>query len=116
MSTPQVGVKAPRAGWPGPVGYPATRADSLLYAQGQGLFMLLAQLCLPVSKKHLIIMADDKKNTGKQDDLRVDSNDPSEVEYVHSQFPNKTHQEVKDAIKQYGPMRKDIEDFLNGGK
>jgi hypothetical protein len=57
-------------------------------------------------------MSDDKKNTGKQDDIRVDSKDPSEVEYLHRQFPNKTHQEVKDAVVKYGPMRKDIEAAL----
>jgi hypothetical protein len=57
-------------------------------------------------------MADDKMNTGKQDDLRVDINDPSEVEYVHRQFPQKTHEEVVDAIRKYGPMRKDIEEGL----
>lgn len=57
-------------------------------------------------------MSDDKKNTGKQDDIRVDINDPSEVEYVHRKFPNKTHEEVKEAIRKYGPMRKDIEAAL----
>jgi hypothetical protein len=57
-------------------------------------------------------MADDKMNTGKQDDLRVDINDPSEVEYVHQKFPQKTHEEVVDAIRKYGPMRKDIEEAL----
>jgi hypothetical protein len=57
-------------------------------------------------------MSDDKKNTGKQDDIRVDSNDPSEVEYLHRQYPNKTHQEVLDAIKKYGPMRRDIVEQL----
>jgi hypothetical protein len=58
-------------------------------------------------------MSDDKKNTGKQDDIRVDSNDPSEVEYLHSRFPGKTHEEVLAAIKKYGPMRADIEAALN---
>lgn len=57
-------------------------------------------------------MADDKKNTGRQDDIRVDANDPSEVEYLHRQFPHKTHEEVLAAIRQYGPMRKDIEEQL----
>ncbi|NCI50839.1 DUF3606 domain-containing protein [Sediminibacterium roseum] len=57
---------------------------------------------------------DNKQNTGIQDDIRVDANDPSEVEYVHQQFPNKTHQEVLDAIKKYGPMRADIMKALQG--
>jgi hypothetical protein len=53
-------------------------------------------------------MADNKNNTGKQDDIRVDSKDPSEVEYLHQQFPSKSHQQIKDAIEKYGPMREDI--------
>ena len=61
-------------------------------------------------------MADDKKNTGRQDDLRVDAKDPSEVEYLHRQFPEKSHEEVRKAIEQYGPMRRDIEAHLGGGK
>jgi hypothetical protein len=59
-------------------------------------------------------MADDKRNTGKQDDIRVDSNDPSEVEYLHSKYPHKTHQEVLEAIRKFGPLRKDIEAQLKG--
>lgn len=57
-------------------------------------------------------MADDKQNTGKQDDIRVDANDPSEVEYLHRQHPEKTHQEIKDAVAKYGPLREDIEKNL----
>jgi hypothetical protein len=59
-------------------------------------------------------MADDKNKQGRQDDLRVDLNDASEVEYVHQQFPNKKHQEIVDAIKQAGPMREDIMNHLRG--
>ena len=43
-------------------------------------------------------MSDNKSKTGKQDDIRVDSNDASEVEYLHRQFPNKSHEEIKKAI------------------
>jgi hypothetical protein len=57
---------------------------------------------------------DDKSKTGKQDDIRVDKNDPSEVEYLHSKFPHKTHQQIRDAIGKYGPYRKDIEAKLRG--
>jgi hypothetical protein len=53
-------------------------------------------------------MSDDKANRGRQDDLRVDINDKIEVEYMHQQFPNKTHEQVVDAIRRYGPMREDI--------
>jgi hypothetical protein len=59
-------------------------------------------------------MSDDKTNRGKQDDLRVDINDKSEVEYLHKQFPSKSHEEVVDAIRRYGPMREDILKELRG--
>ena len=61
-------------------------------------------------------MADNKTKQGKQDDIRVDSNDPSEVEYLHQQFPKKEHQEIVKAIKEAGPMRADIIRHLNGNK
>ena len=57
-------------------------------------------------------MSDDKQNKSKQDAIRVDSNDPSEVRYLHSKFPEKTDEEIMKAIKEKGPMRKDIEEFL----
>ena len=53
-------------------------------------------------------MSDNKQNTGAADASRVDLNDPGEVEYLHQQYPNKTHEQVKEAIKKAGPMRKDI--------
>ncbi len=53
-------------------------------------------------------MSDNKNMRDGRDDVKVDSKDPSEVEFVHKQFPNLTHQQVMDAIKQYGPYRKDI--------
>jgi len=59
-------------------------------------------------------MSDDKTNRGRPDKLRVDINDKSEVEYLHQQFPNKSHEEVVDAIRRYGPMREDIEKELRG--
>lgn len=59
-------------------------------------------------------MSDDKMNRGRQDAVRVDINDKSEVEYLHQQFPNKSHEEVVDAIRRYGPMREDIEKELRG--
>lgn len=57
-------------------------------------------------------MPDDKKNTGRQDDIRVDVNDKSEVEYLHQQFPNKTHEQIVEAIKEAGPIRADIIEYL----
>ncbi len=57
-------------------------------------------------------MSDDKSKTSQQDRLRVDINDPSEVEYLHSQFPSMTHEKIKDAIRAAGPMREAIISYL----
>jgi len=54
-------------------------------------------------------MADNKAKRDGRDDVKVDSNDPSEVEYLHQKFPKNTHEEIESAIKKYGPYRKDIE-------
>jgi hypothetical protein len=62
-----------------------------------------------ISLTYKIQIMDSKNNRGRQDKIRVDLNDPSEVEYLHSRYPNRSHQQVKDAIKAYGPFRKDIE-------
>ena len=56
---------------------------------------------------------DNKNNTSIQDDIRVDSKDPSEVEYLHQQYPAYSHQQIKEAIVQYGPIRRDIVAFLD---
>jgi hypothetical protein len=61
-------------------------------------------------------MSDQKSNTGAQDRARVDSNDPSEVEYVHSKYPHLSHEQVVNAVKSKGPMREDIEKYLDGLK
>jgi len=57
-------------------------------------------------------MSDDKKNVGKQDDIRVDINDPSEVEYLHAQFRQKSHEDIKKAIEKAGPLRSKIVEYL----
>ena len=56
---------------------------------------------------------DNKSATNKQDSIRVDRSDPSEVEYLHQQYPGKTHEEIKTAINKAGPMRKDVIEYLN---
>lgn len=58
-------------------------------------------------------MSDNKNKQDGRDRVKVDSNDPSEVEYLHKQFKNKTHQEIKEAIKAAGPFRDDIEKYLS---
>ena len=57
-------------------------------------------------------MSDNKNNQDGRDRSKVDSKDKSEVEYLHSQFPKHTHQQIVDAIEKYGPVRKEIEAHL----
>jgi len=61
-------------------------------------------------------MSDNKNATDNRDRLRVDANDPSEVEYVHRKYPHLEHQQVLEAIKSKGPMREDIERYLDSLK
>jgi hypothetical protein len=58
-------------------------------------------------------MSDSKQNVGQQDRIRIDSKDPSEVEYVHQQFPNLKHQQIVDAIEKAGPFREVVMNYLN---
>ncbi|WP_205513956.1 DUF3606 domain-containing protein [Longitalea arenae] len=57
-------------------------------------------------------MPDDKNITGRQDDIRVDGNDSIEAEYLQSQFPGKTQEQIMEAIKAAGPVRADIIEYL----
>ena len=57
-------------------------------------------------------MSDNKNKQDGRDGARVDSKDKSEVEYLHRQYPNHTHQQIVEAIEKYGPLRKDIEAHL----
>ena len=57
-------------------------------------------------------MSDNKNIKGKQDRIRVDSKDGSEVEYLHSKYPNLSHRAIKSAVKCAGPMRNNIEKYL----
>lgn len=57
-------------------------------------------------------MTDNKKHRGKQDRIRIDSKDPAEVEFLHSQYPTLSHQAIYGAIRAAGPMRDDIKAYL----
>ncbi|MEO8769400.1 MAG: DUF3606 domain-containing protein [Ferruginibacter sp.] len=57
-------------------------------------------------------MTDNKNIKGKQDRIRVDSKDPSEVEYLHRKYPSLSHQAIHGAIRSAGPMRKNILIYL----
>lgn len=55
---------------------------------------------------------DNKDTQDGRDRSKVDSNDHSEIEYLHQQWKQFTHEEIVQAIKTYGPYRKDIEAHL----
>jgi hypothetical protein len=57
-------------------------------------------------------MSDNKDFRGSQDRDRVDSQDSNEVEYIHRQFPELSHEEVLNVIKQNGPMRENVMNAL----
>lgn len=57
-------------------------------------------------------MSDSKTKQDGRDDSKVDSKDKNEVEYLHQKHPNLTHQQITEAIKAAGPVRKDIEEYL----
>ena len=61
-------------------------------------------------------MSDDKSKIGQQDRLRVDAGDSSEVEYLHRQFPEYSHDEIRKAIQNKGPLRVDIVTYLMSHK
>ena len=56
---------------------------------------------------------DNKNISDGRDKAKVDINDHFEVEYLHQQWKQFTHAQIKEAIEKYGPERKNIEDFLN---
>ena len=57
-------------------------------------------------------MSDNKNIVSQQDRIRIDVNDRSEVEYVHSLFPELEHEQIVDAIKEKGPIRKNVMEYL----
>jgi hypothetical protein len=73
---------------------------------------LFTAACRLLQDYKIFLMSDNKSQQGRQDDIRVDINDKSEVEYLHRQFPEKQHQQIVDAIKAAGPMREDITRYL----
>lgn len=57
-------------------------------------------------------MADDKTIHDGRDAAKVDANDRNEVEALHQQWKQFSHSQILEAIKEYGPLRKDIETYL----
>ena len=53
-------------------------------------------------------MSDNKKHTGRADRVRVDPDDPGEVQYLRRKYPMLTRLAVKKAIIVHGPYRKRV--------
>lgn len=54
----------------------------------------------------------DKNVLDKRDRNKIDMNDSSEVEYVHSKFPHLKNEQVYEAIISRGPSRPAVMDYL----
>ena len=57
-------------------------------------------------------MSDNKNIMDQRDSKKIDLNDPSEVEYVHQQFPYLKHEQIREAIKAKGPSREAVINYL----
>ncbi len=57
-------------------------------------------------------MLKDKKLKVVQDQHRIDVDDPTEVDCVHSMFPNLDMIEVIEAIQRVGPLRGKVLEYL----
>ncbi|CAN5244328.1 hypothetical protein BH11BAC5_BH11BAC5_08080 [soil metagenome] len=55
---------------------------------------------------------DNKKIQDGRDRNQIDVNDPAEAEYVHQQFPNLAHEQIVQAIKEKGPSRQAVMNYL----
>ena len=55
---------------------------------------------------------DNKKMTDKGDSSKIDINDPSEVEFVHQQFPALEHAQIVKAIRVKGPSKTAVVGYL----
>lgn len=63
--------------------------------------------------KKTIVMSDNKQLRGKQDRNKVNSQEPYEVEDLHQKYPHLSHDEVREAVKKFGPDRENIEKHLS---
>lgn len=57
----------------------------------------------------------EKRYKKRRSDIWVNRNDPAEIAFFQKKYPHKTQQQIKDAIKAAGPLRKDIESYLLTG-
>lgn len=56
-------------------------------------------------------MADDLKNTGKQDDIRINVNQPWEVKHWSEKL-GVSEEKLRQAVKAVGPMVKDVKKYF----
>jgi hypothetical protein len=90
-------------------------AINIVYFITHALQVFEGTVCVLVPVKHTT-MADNKINVGQQDRVRIDANDPSEVEYVHRQYPHLRHEQVLEAIQKVGPDRETVIQYLKNLK
>ena len=57
-------------------------------------------------------MADDLKQTGRQDDERINPNQDHEINYWSARL-NVTREQLRKAVQAAGPMVKDVKRHLN---
>lgn len=58
-------------------------------------------------------MSDNKELRDRRDRSKIDLNDPNEVSYVSQQYPWFSAEEVKTAIREKGPDRRTVIDYLD---
>lgn len=56
-------------------------------------------------------MSDDLKNTGKQDDIRINVNQDHEVSYWTKEL-GVSEAKLREAVKAVGPLVKDVKKYL----
>lgn len=58
-------------------------------------------------------MSDDKDIRDGRDRSKIDLNDPSELAYVRQQYPWFSLDEIKKVIREHGPSRRSVVDYLD---
>jgi len=60
-------------------------------------------------------MSDNKSNTGKADDSRINVNEDYELKYWSEKYKI-TGDDLKAAVTEVGPIAKDVEEYLNSNR
>lgn len=57
-------------------------------------------------------MPDNKNDRETRDRLKADNKDPNEIAHLQNQFPGTDRNTIVDAVKQFGPGRDAVINFL----